>query len=268
MTRAWIIKIAIALVIAAVPAAVIAYQFGDTRNALDRSLENAGFYPLKPPSTLVGPGSIYHVSRDGKYYRTICEANETDVRSFIKRSPSEETIARELQKAKYSLGADPVRLINTKLDGDTVESANYTLSSVTVLEIPMAHNREIQIALTKGEACQSTIDELLANHEFVCQGQAALLATVEYQLTSKATVGGSASLTPEKAASIKTALEASVNSSVDFSNGRFTSGTGLYYGVKLNPYCIARESDRATRRVPRGRFDRLMDFVQLDVLGR
>jgi hypothetical protein len=267
MTRAWIIKIAIALVIAAVPAAVIAYQFGDTRNALDRSLENAGFYPLKPPSMLVGPGSIYHVSRDGKYYRTICEADEAEVRSFIKRSPSEETIARELQKAKYSLGADPVRLINAKLDGDTVESANYTLSSVTVLEIPMDRNREIQMGLTKHEACQSTIDELLANHEFVCQGQAALLATVEYQLTSKATVGGSANLTPEKVSSIKTALEASVNSSVDFSNGRFTSGTGLYYGVKLNPYCITRQTDRVARRVPRDRFDRLVNFVQLDVLG-
>ena len=267
MTRARILKIAIALFIAAVPAVFIAFQFGDTRNALDRSLENAGFYPLKPPSTLVGPGSIYHVSRDGKYYRTICKANELDVGPFIERSPSEETIARELQKAKYSLGADPVRQINAKLDGDTVESANYTLSSVSVLEISLERNFEILTSLTKREACQRTIDNLLANHEFVCQGQAALLATVEYQLTSKASVGGSAQLSPEKASSIKAALEASVNANVDFSNGKFTSGTGLYYGVKLNPYCITRPTDHAARRVPRGRFDRLMDFVQLDVLG-
>ena len=46
MTRARIIQIAIALSVAAVPAVVIAYQFGDTRTALDRSLESAGFYPL------------------------------------------------------------------------------------------------------------------------------------------------------------------------------------------------------------------------------
>jgi hypothetical protein len=267
MTRARILKIAVALLIATVPAVFIAFQFGDTRNALDRSLEGAGFYPLKPPSTLVGPGSIYHVSRDGKFYRTICKADEAKVEPYVVRSPSEEMIARELQKAKYSLGADPVRLINANLNGDTVESANYTLSSVSVLEIPLDRNEEIFVGLTKREACQRTIDNLLANREFVCRGQSVLLATVEYQLTSKATVGGGAQLSPEKASSIKAALEASVNANINFSNGRFTSGTGLYYGVKVNPYCISRPTDRAARRLPRGRFDRLVDFVQLDVLG-
>jgi hypothetical protein len=267
MTRAQIIKIAIGVAIAAVPAVAIALQFGDTRNALDRSLEGAGFYPLKPPSTLVGPGSIYHVSRDGKFYRTICKADETKVAPFVVRSPSEEMIARELQKAKYSLGADPVRLINASLDGDTIEAAHYTLSSVSVLEIPLDRNDEIFVGLTQREGCQRQIDNLLANREFVCQGQSVLLATVEYQLTSKARVGGKAELTPEKASSIKTALEESVNASIDFSNGRFTSGTGLYYGVKVNPYCISRPTDRAARQLPRNRFDRFVNFVQLDMLG-
>ena len=267
MTRARIIKIAIAVAVAAVPAIYIAAQFGDTRNALDRSLENAGFYPLKPPSTLVGPGSIYHVSRDGKYYRTICKAEETKVAPYVVRSPSEETIARELQKAKYSLGADPVRLINAHLESDTIESAHYTLSSVNVLEIPLDRNEEIFVELTKREACQRTIDALLANREFVCQGQSALLATMEYQLRSKATVGGTAALTPEKASSIKAALEEGVNANINFANGRFTSGTGLYYGVKVNPYCISRPTDRAARQLPRNRFDRFLNFVELDLLG-
>ena len=267
MTRVQIVKIAIVLAIAAAPAVAIALQFGDTRNALDRSLESAGFYPLKPPSTLVGPGSIYHVSRDGKFYRTICKAEEAKVAPFVVRSPSEEMIARELQKTKYSLGADPVRLINAKLDGDTVEAANYTLSSVSVLEIPLDRNDEILVDLTQREACRRTIDALLVNREFVCQGQSVLLATVEYQLTSKANVGGNAALSPEKVSNIKAALEASVNANVDFSNGRFTSGTGLYYGVKVNPYCISRPIDRVARQLPRGRFDRFVDFMQLDILG-
>jgi hypothetical protein len=59
MTRVQMIKIAIGLVVAAVPAVAIALQFGDTRNASDRSLESNGFYPLKPRSTLVGPGLIF-----------------------------------------------------------------------------------------------------------------------------------------------------------------------------------------------------------------
>lgn len=272
MTRAQMIKIAIAVAVAAVPAVAIALQFGGTRNALDRALESNGFYPLKPPSTLVGPGSIYHVSRDGKFYRTICKADESKVAPFVVRSPSEEMIARELQKAKYSLGADPIRLINAHLDSDTIESANYTLSSVSVLEIPLDRNEEIFIELTGHEACKKAIDDLLANREFVCQGQSALLATVEYRLTSKATVGGKVELTPEKltpekASSIKAALQESVNANIDFTNGKFTSGTGLYYGVKVNPYCISRPTDRVARRLPRNRFDRFVDFVQLDIMG-
>jgi len=246
------IKIAIAVTVAVIPAVVIALQFGDTRNALDRSLEGNGFYPLKPPSTLVGPGSIYHVSRDGKFYRTICKAEDSKVMPFVMRSPSEEMMVRELQKAKYSLGADAMRMINAHLESDTIESANYTLSSVSVLEIPLDRNEEILIELTGHEACRKAIDDLLANREFVCQGQSALLATVEYRLVSKANVGGRVELTPEKltpekASSIKAALQETVNANIDFANGKFTSGTGLYYGVKVNPYCISRPTDRVAR---------------------
>jgi hypothetical protein len=39
------------------------------------------------------------------------------------------------------------------------------------------------------------------------------------------------------------------------------TGTGLYYGVKVNPYCISRPQDRAARRLPRTGFDRALDFV-------
>ena len=75
MNRARILKIAIPLMLAAVPVIYVALRAADARTALDRSLWDAGFYPLKPPSTLVGPGSIYHVSRDGKFYRTICKVD-------------------------------------------------------------------------------------------------------------------------------------------------------------------------------------------------
>jgi hypothetical protein len=84
---------------------------------------------------------------------------------------------------------------------------------------------------------------------------------------SKASVGGKVGLTPEKASSIKAALQESVNANIDFSNGEFTPGTGLYYGVKLNPYCISPPADRLARWLPRNRLDRFVDFVQLDIMG-
>jgi hypothetical protein len=267
MNRARLFTLAIPVVLAALPAVYVAARAGHGDTALDRSLRDIGFYPLKPPSTLVGPGSIYHVSRDGKFYRTICKVDPAEVAAVVERSPSEEMIARELQKANYSLGAEPIRAINAKLEGDVIASANYTLSSVNVLEVPLERNEEIFISLTKREACRNTIDRLLQNREFVCQGQSVLLATVEYQVSSKTVAAGEGGIDPEKASTIKAALEATVNAKLDFDQGRFTTGTGLYYGVKVNPYCISRPSDRAPRRLPRSSFDRAMDFVKLDLLG-
>jgi hypothetical protein len=267
MNRARLLKIAIPLALAAVPMIYVAARAGHADTALDRSLRDIGFYPLKPPSTLVGPGSIYHVSRDGKFYRTLCKVDPAEIEAVVERSPSEETIARELQKASYSLGTEPIRAINAKLEGDAIASANYTLSSVNVLEVPLDRNEEIFVNLTKRESCRNTIDRLLQNREFVCQGQSVLLATVEYQVSSKAAAGGEARIDPEKASSIKAALEATVNTKLAFDQGRFTTGTALYYGVKVNPYCISRPSDRAARRLPRNAFDRVMDFVKLDLLG-
>src|SRR3546814_14822150 len=93
------------------------------------------------PSTLVGPGSIYHVSRDGSFYTTICKADEMAVASVIQQSPSEETVARELQKTKYALDADPVGMVKAKHESDAVESITYSLRNVKLLEITL-HRKE------------------------------------------------------------------------------------------------------------------------------
>lgn len=265
MTNARVARIILVLAVVSLPAIYIFFRTGYTGTALDRTLWDIGFYPVKPPSNLVGPGSIYHVTRDGKFYTTICKADEEDIKNVMERSPSEEMIARELQKTNYGLGAEFVQLINEKLNSDVVESVNYTLSSVNVLEIPLDKNDEIFVKLTERDACRRTIDRLLQAREFVCQGQSVLVATVEYQLTSKATVEGGAKITPENGPSIKAALEATVNANINFDRGRFVSGTGLHYGVKVTPTCVARPTDGA-RHLPKNTFDRIVNFVLLDVL--
>jgi hypothetical protein len=265
MTRARVVRIILVLAVVSLPAIYIFFLTGHTGTALDRTLWDIGFYPVKPPSNLVGPGSIYHVSRDGKFYTTICKADEEDIKSVMERSPSEEMIARELQNTNYGLGADPVRFINAKLNSDVVESVNYTLTSVNVLEIPLEKNYEIFVKLTQRDACRQAIDSLLQAREFVCQGQSGLVATVEYKLTSKAVVEGGAKITPEDGPTIKAALEAAVNADIKFDRGRFVSGTGLHYGVKVNPTCVARPTDGA-RHLPRNTFDRIVNFVLLDLL--
>ena len=267
MNRARIGKIALVLAVAAGPMVYGVTQIGHTGSALERTLWDIGFYSVRPPSTLVAPGSIYHVSSDGRFYTLVCKADAQDVAAVLERSPSEEMVARELQKMTYSLDAEPTRQINAALDGNIVELVNYSLRDVTVLEIPLDKNAEIFAKLTQHELCRNQVDDLLENGELVCQGQSVLQATVEYQLATKSAADGSAKLAPENISAVKAALEAAVSTSVAFDQGRFVSGTALHYGVKVNPMCATRATDRVARHLPRNAFERLASFVHLTLLG-
>src|SRR5262245_33081025 len=100
MKRIWIS--AIALVLAVVAGQAMYFFLHRPSTALERTLWDIGFYPIRPPSTLVAPGSIYHVSRDGKFYTLVCKADEQVTRPVMERSSSEETVARELQDVEYT----------------------------------------------------------------------------------------------------------------------------------------------------------------------
>lgn len=264
LNNRWAVKTGLVLAIILVPTAYVYSRTGTTESALERTLWDLGYYPVKPPSNLVAPGSIYRVTRDGKFYVTICEAEQADVAPFLRSSPSEEMIARELQKTAVALDTDAAKVVNAELKRDVVESVNYKLSSVSVKEIPLDRNEEIATKLTTDrEGCRRTIDRLLAAREFVCQGQSVLAATVEYEFASKSI--DAAKVAADNATTVKAALEAKVNAKVDFDQGRFVSGTGLHYGIKVNPTCMARPHDGA-RYLPRNRFDRVVNFIQLDVL--
>lgn len=263
--RTWGVIATIAVLVGT--ASYFASQVGRTGTALERRLFEIGFYPVRPPSTLVGPGSIYHVSRDGKFYTTVCKADESIVTRAVQQSPGEQMIARELQKAKYTLDGNPASLINTALNSDVVESVAYALTDVAVLEIPLDKNEEIFVRLTQSEGCRHVVDRLLESREFVCQGQSVLMATVEYQLKTKSGTSIRAALDGESKHLVKAAIEASTDSDIKLDQDRFVSGNGLNYGVKVNPTCVARPGDRYPRYLPRNAYDRMMNFIRLDLLG-
>src|SRR3546814_14473215 len=116
MNRVRIAKIVFVAALVCIPAVYIASRVGYTGTALERTLRDIGFYPIKPTSTLVGPGSIYHVSRDGSFYTTICTADAMAVACVIQPSQSEETVARDLQKNKSEHEADPVGMDTANQD--------------------------------------------------------------------------------------------------------------------------------------------------------
>ena len=49
---------------------------------------------------------------------------------------------------------------------------------------------------------------------------------------------------------VKEAIEAMSNASIAVDQGRFVSGTGLYYGVKMNPVCMTLKGASEGRYLP------------------
>lgn len=216
-------------------------------NDLDRTITRAGFHPLAPPSKLVMPGSLYHVSRDGRFYTTICRAEDADVAPYTQMSETQDVVASALEKGTFDLDATAAGEINARLNGNLVSAVQYSFRDVAVLEIPLDRNEEVFLKLTERKPCHEVVRRLLERGELVCQGQAVLRATVEYRLVASGDASAVAALV---GTSIKSALEGALKTSVAFENGRLVSGIGLHYGVRVNPICLALPSDDMPRTLP------------------
>src|SRR5258707_897742 len=98
------------------------YSSSHSLQGMDGVLRDMGYNSVYPPSTLVGLGSLYNVSPDGRNYRTVCEVDPALLVGRIKSSPSTQYTAQQLQDASYAWGVRLASLVSTKLSSDVVES--------------------------------------------------------------------------------------------------------------------------------------------------
>lgn len=242
------VAIMAAAAMVAVPVAVLASRAVlAERGDLNSTIREAGFQPIAPPSKLVMPGSIYQVSKDGRFYTTICKADEADVVPVIQASETQEVAARLVEGGAFNLDARAAGEINARLNGKLVRAVQYTLRDVSVLEIPLDRNEEVFVKLTGRESCKEAVRKLLEWGELVCQGQAVLRATVEYRLVA---AGSAEAVAEQLGTTIKSALEGAIKTSVSYHNGRLVSGIDLHYGVRVNPICVTLPTDKAPRHLP------------------
>ncbi len=144
-----VLGIVLLVAMVTVPVAVLAGRsIFVTRSEFETTIRDAGFYPLNPPSKLVMPGSIYQVSQDGRFYTTICRADQADVEPITQVSETEDVVASSLENGTFDLTADAAKEINAHLNGNLVRAVQYSLRDVAVLEIPLAENEEIFVKLT------------------------------------------------------------------------------------------------------------------------
>ena len=249
----------------------------DSGNELENAVAKLGFFPIRPPSTLRGPGSIFHVDLQGNIQGTVCEVSNVLTGSFLRESPTELSTAKALRDANYDLDAGLLEQINTKLASKRVESVRLEFTDVKVREIAGEHLVGIAKRLQTNPDCVEEIGRLLRSRELVCQGTEVLLASVEYDVAVKADMSATSkvSATQSDLETVRSALsESDIDKDAEvvpaFANAqggsmdeshRLTSGRSLYYGIKLSPLCLTPSDADREWRIPRNWLERAQYYL-------
>jgi hypothetical protein len=253
----------------AVPAIFHVVRF-PSRDPLADELRDYGFYPINPPSTLVEVGSLYYVSEDGLSYRAICRAVPADVADVVQISRSVQ-IQQDLdQKGSFTsdISVDLRSVFDGGVASDYVQKVHFSLTDITLQEIPLVSNFEIQNKLMHNSACNDAVLQMLQSDGYVCQGQEILLATAEFKLdrATQEKLKVSADLKPEVNQALKAAIKTQSDQTVVERDGSLYSGSALNYGVEVNPTCLAPPHSHFLRVLPRNRLERFINFVRYRVI--
>jgi hypothetical protein len=260
---------AVLAVTVAVPAIVHVVRL-PSPDPLADELRDYGFYPINPPSTLVEVGSLYYVSEDGLRYRAICRAVPADVADVVQISRSVR-IEQELdQKGSFTsdVSVDLHSFFTGGVASDYVQKVHFSLTDITLEEIPLVSNFEIQNKLMHNSACNDAVLQMLQSDGYVCQGQEILLATAEFKLDrdTQEKLKVSANLKPEVNQALKAAIKTQSDQTVVERDGSLYSGSALNYGVEVNPTCLAPPHSHFLRVLPQNRLERFINFVRYRVI--
>lgn len=201
-----------------------------------KTIREAGFDPVMPPTRLRGPGGIYQV--DGKSYRVVCAADPSLVKDKLRKSPTEDRVRTRLESGGFSLAGDYLAKINGKLGGDRLTSIQYSLTNVAISEIPMADLFDIQEALLSQPSCARMVGQLVKASKQVCAGYAALSATTSYKVNMNTKLAAQEESKGQVLEAVKTAIEEHAGSEISIRSADELKGDDLYYGIQLSQLCI------------------------------
>lgn len=258
-----IIAVATVAVIGAGSVAAV-WHYRPDPDRLNAAIENIGFYPITPPSILRGPGSIYNVSGDGRFYVMLCEVSPDRLKSVLRSSPTAKQVTTELSKAKVGIQAEVFNQLQSKDDANLLQSVKLELDEVEVSEVSLEDLATIADELMGRDSCRKAVESALHSGDYVCQGQQVLKATTNFSVafSNEAT----ASVASDRGKQLQTAklIQAHVDGTARVEGDRIVSGKGLYYGMKLAPRCMYLPGERP-RRPPITVWQRMLN--QVHVLG-
>ncbi len=127
--------------------------------SLDRSISQIGYTPIRPPQTIVAPGSIIRVtSARPLKVATLCTPASAYT-SALKVEVSDAATYKWSQtiKSSFDLEAKYKDLINAELGQRSVRSVDMTLANGKVLVLPDVEISRAVIAGATDPACQHTV---------------------------------------------------------------------------------------------------------------
>jgi hypothetical protein len=252
---------AIFLACAGPPSTVAAvYMHKPSPDKLNEAIEAIGFYPITPPTSLRAPGSLYHVSADGKFYTMLCEVEPQRLVAVTRTSFTNNQISSELRKARLGVSTDLLRNIEATVKAKLVEAVKLEIDDVEVLEVSLENLAIIADELLRRGTCDQEVRRYLQEGDYICQGQQVLKATTKYSVAFDNTATGLLNRTAE-------VIKLTYDSDARFEGGQIISGKNLYYGMKLAPRCLYLPGQRS-RRPPLSSWHRIADrFAVLDFLN-
>jgi hypothetical protein len=243
------------------PLSIVAsiYFYNPDPDKLNEAIRSIGFYPITPPTNLRAPGSICHVTPNGKYYTMLCEAQPGRLSSVMRTSPTNKQVSTELRKVQLGINTDIIQQVNSSADAKLIETIKLDLNDVEVLEVSLEDLATIADELLKRESCLRVVKKYLEDGEYVCQGQQVVKATTTYTVAVDNVGTGHL----QKAAEL---IKLNIASDARVEGDKVVSGKNLYYGMKLAPRCMYLP-DRASRRPPVTWWQRALNrFPMLEII--
>jgi hypothetical protein len=252
---------AIFLACAGPPGAVASvYLHKPNPDKLNEAIVDIGFYPITPPTSLRAPGSLYHVSADGKYYTMLCEVQPQRLVAVTRTSFTNNQVSSELRKTRLGVTTDLLKNIESSAGAKLVEAVKLELDDVEVLEVSLEDLAIIADELLHRGTCDQEVRKYLQEGDYICQGQQVLKATTKYTVAFEDSASGALKRTAE-------VIQSTYDSDARYEGGQIISGKNLYYGMKLAPRCLYLPGQRS-RRPPLNLWQRMANqFTVLNLFN-
>lgn len=234
---------------------------GSGGDPLDQTIGNYGFRPSNPPSDLMDIGSLYYVSADGRFFTSVCHADEADVKGMTKHSNSVQldVVDRLNQGVVAGVKSSLLKLLGTASSGGN-QTEHFVLTDVSLDEISLEDIGEIYQKMLNKPDCNRAVATYVRADGYVCQEQKIMRAArfkldkeIEWSHANKGTVNAGGVI-------LKTQGEAE-GSIVTQEQSAPDATALLTLGVAMAPLCMAPEDSRFPRQPPNGRWDQAYNFM-------